>query len=214
MTTITIDTGDDVRVLEACRNMLNELLGEAPTVTQTIGDMVKPGGTATVSGSVESDGAGVVGTVIADSARVDIPGVAFNAEFCSTAQDPFYASGPRKGQWKRRKGVTEDAYDAWYAGQVKPGAAQTAADEEPVNTAGAFGAAETAEAVPAPTDCGAFMGWVSAKQAAGLLTQEDIGEAYTQAGVQVTDLFPPNDADTVTGHVGKLYSFLVDKAGA
>lgn len=151
---------------------------------------------------------------------VDLNGVAFNAEFCSTAKDPFYKSGnKRAGQWKKRQGVEEAAYDTWYAASLDaaPTTASTPAIDTPINTADAFGNATTTpqeSAAPVPSDCGSFMGWVSAKQAAQLLTQEEIGAAYKQAGVEVMDLFPPNDISTVAGRVASLYNILVAKAGA
>ena len=153
-----------------------------------------------------------------EGGKVDQHGVTYNPQFCANAAQPFYGSGKNKGQWKRRKGVVEGEYDGWYAAQLDaaPGTLDTTEEEKPVNTAGAFGgqqaAAQTSE--PAPTDCGSFMGWVSAKQAAELLTQDDIGTAYTQAGIQVTDLFPPNDAATVQGHVTSLFNVLAPIAAS
>lgn len=221
MSTIAIDTKDDVKVLRACRNMLSELIGDAPVVTTRIPKEataeVEVGDTVVVdaeSGEVSNVTTSTADTTV--STEVDPHGVVFNAEFCGKAKQPFYASGARKGQWKKRQGVAEEAYDAWYASQPKADAGQGATtSEEHVNTAGAFGGnANSAPDVQTPTDCGAFMGWVSGKQAAGLLTQEDIGNAYTTAGVQVTDLFPPNDPATVEGHVRALHALLVGKAGA
>ncbi len=49
---------------------------------------------------------------------VDEHGVPFDAAYCGTAKDPFYKSGKRKGQWKRRQGVDEAKYDLWHAEQV------------------------------------------------------------------------------------------------
>lgn len=167
---------------------------------------------------------------------VDTNGVAFNAELCGKAKEPFYGSGKRKGQWKKRKGVDDAAYDAWYAGELGNGSTGTTAslsagaqpaigaattlttsESASVNTGAAFGTAET-QATPTtegvPTDCGTFMGWVSAKQAAGLLTQEEIGAAYSQAGVQVTSLFPPNDAQTVAGHIAAVHGILAPIAAS
>lgn len=150
---------------------------------------------------------------------VDLNGVVKDERFCGTAEKPFYASGKRKDQWKKRQGVRDEDYDAWYAEQLAalPAKTNTAADET-VDTAAAFGGqASTAQTEPAadvPKDCGAFMGWVSGQQAGGLLTQEDIGQAYVDAGVQVTDLFPPNDEATVAVHVTKLYALLSVKAVA
>ena len=207
---------------------LTAIGGGAPTVAPVAGADIELGDAVVVSGTTtDNDGAGAVtkvdktaaGGEAEQPAQVDTKKVPFNAEFCGNAAKPFYASGPRNGQWKKRQGVDDAAYDAWYTEQTALLLAQTAGgdDDEPVNTAGAFGTGDdsgAAQAEPAPTDCGGFMGWVSAQQAANLLTQDDIGEAYKAVGVAVTDLFPPNDEATVAGHVAKLYQFLLAKVGA
>lgn len=157
-------------------------------------------------------------------AQTDTKGVPFNAEFCGQAAQPFYGSGKRSGQWKKRKGVEDAAYDEWYAGelaklQASPAnrtQAEVGEDDHqpaPVNSAAAFGSAQQAPA-NAPQNTGEFMGWVSEKQAAGLLTQDRIQAAYAQAGVQVTDLFPPTDAATVAQRISQLYGILSATAGA
>lgn len=227
MAKLEIDTSDDPVVLRAVRNMLNELLGETQHVAKLEGrDEIFPGvNPPTIS--VASEGftddstpaeleATTVNPVSPADTRVDANGVGFNATFCGNAAKPFYGSGKRSGQWKRRQGADEGVYDTWYAEQLALVASENpgVAEDEPINTAGAFGGEQQAASDPIPEDCGAFMGWVSAKQAAGLLTQGDIGEAYSQAGIQVTDLFPPNDEGTVKRNVGVLYQTLVVKAGA
>jgi hypothetical protein len=59
------------------------------------------------------------------------------------------------------------------------------------------------------------MGWVSAKQAAELLTQDDVNAAYATVGLQgVADLFPPNSAQVVADRVLQLHRELSAKAGA
>lgn len=230
MSTITIDTNDDVKVLKACRGMLDVLIGEErplilnPNAISDAVDAAVERDLALGEAEVETEGVQVAPANAHYASgvtprEVDTNGVAFNEEFCGKAGDPFYSSGKRKGQWKKRRGVTDEQYDYWYAAQAKSDAdtetSATAEDDEPVNTAGAFGA-DTAAApdANAPTDCGSFMGWVSAKQAAELLTQDDIGEAYSQVEVAVTDLFPPNDPATIEKHVTALYVILSAKAGA
>lgn len=158
------------------------------------------------------------------NARRDQHGVAFNEHYCGEAQDPFYSSGKRSGQWKKKRGVSDNDYDDWYAEElaaVRGG--QSGADDEhhpaAVNTAGAFGGGgqqqhQQQQTASGPKDTGEFMGWVSEKQAAGLLTQQDIQDAYNQTGLQVPDLFPPNDPQTVAGNVQRLYDLLAPKAGA
>ena len=203
----------------------------AGETTHPKGESLFDGSVGTAEAAAEV-GAGEQTTPPADSpaaastrqAPTDTKGVPFNAEYCGQAKEPFYGSGKRSGQWKKRKGVEDAAYDEWYAGelaklQASP-ASQTQAEvgeddhqPEPVNSAAAFGSAQQAPA-NAPQNTGEFMGWVSEKQAAGLLTQDQIQAAYTQAGVQVTDLFPPTDAATVAQRIGQLYGILSATAGA
>lgn len=154
------------------------------------------------------------------SAPRDQHGVAFNVHYCGEAQDPFYSSGKRSGQWKKKRGVSDKDYDDWYAEELAElrGGATDEESHQPaaVNTAGAFGngQAQQQSAPAAPQDTGEFMGWVSEKQAGGHITQDDIQQAYNQAGVQVTDLFPPNDPQTIAGRIRQLYDLLAPKAGA
>lgn len=44
----------------------------------------------------------------------DHKGVMHIPAVCGNAEKPFYASGPTKGQWKRKVGVTEENYNAAY----------------------------------------------------------------------------------------------------
>jgi len=205
--------------------MLTELLGDvAPAAIASEDTVLETGGTVVPlhsKGKATGPGAGSE-----TNARKDTLGVVFCPNHCGEATDPFYSSGKRAGQWKKKRGVTDEVYDAWYTEQINAiataGAASLGATgkDDPINTGEAFGGGtdQTGHGEPAgdpaPEDCGAFMGWVSAKQAAELLTQEDIGNAYAQAGVQVTDLFPPNDEATVKQNVTNLYQILVVKAGA
>lgn len=216
-TEIKIDTSDGPEVLTAARNMLNELLSESagPVVAQGNAPV---GGEEVAQQEVVAEEPAVdaveEGAASSDGGRIDPNGVPFDGMFCGQAAKPFYASGKRSGQWKKRQGVDDGDYDRWYAAELAK-VAPPESEEPTVDTAGAFaGAAQGAAEPPAPTDCGAFMGWAAAKQAAGKLTQDDIGAAYMQAEVQVADLFPPNDEVTVAARVAKLHQLLVAKAGA
>ena len=146
--------------------------------------------------------------------RVDPNGVPFNEEYCGNAAKPFYASGPTKDQWKKKKGVTDDAYNGWYAGQLSIVNANktetTGGNNDSVNTAGAFGGGgdQNTATDDIPTDCGAFMGWVASKQVAGFFTQDNVNAAYSQLGLVVTDLFPPTPPDAVARHIANLYEIL------
>lgn len=148
---------------------------------------------------------------------VDLHGVAFDPAYCADAAEPFYTTGARPGQWKKKRGVDDAAYDKWYASQRAPSAMGGPEDEEPpVNTAQAFGgAAETVvEQASIPRDAGAFMGWVAEKQAAGRLTSADVTVAYSSTGINVGQLFPPNPPEQVAQHIALLYQILSAKAGA
>lgn len=137
-------------------------------------------------------------------------GVSHNPEFCGNAARPFYTSGKRQGQWKKRQGADEAAYDAWYAEQL---AAIEGNDEEeddlpPISTAGAFGAKPAPAAEPCPDNTGAYMGWVSEKMAAGLLTQADTDEAHRRFGITLGHLFPPTPPAEVQQHIENLHRAL------
>lgn len=157
------------------------------------------------------------------AAKLDTKGVAFDANFCANAADPFYGSGQRAGQWKKRKGVADEAYDAWYEERLQdlaPAGTLTVntGDEGGAlvaDTGAAFGATNTAaaNAPKAPTTAGEFMAWVSEKQAAQLLTQPAITAAYGFAGLAIADLFVA-DAAVVARNVGSLYAILSQTAGA
>lgn len=138
-------------------------------------------------------------TVNATTGEVDQNGVAKNPHYCGTAQDPFYASGKRAGQWKKRKGVSDEDYDAWYASAKANVHAQSATttegQQDPVNTAVAFGDAQQTVETQDPelfTDFNLFIRWASEMQTAGHIVQEDIDAAYKLNNVTMMDLIPPS----------------------
>lgn len=136
-----------------------------------------------------------------DASRVDHKGVAFNSAYCGNAADPFYGTGKRKGQWKKRKGVDDADYDAWYTAQTEPAA---------VNTAGAFalGVASVPAAV-VPKNGGELMAFISEGQAAGRFDQSTVTAAYAQAGVaDFMEIFPPADPATIAQKISAIYNAL------
>jgi hypothetical protein len=149
-----------------------------------------------------------------DASKVDHKGVAFNDAYCANAADPFYGSGKRSGQWKKKRGVDDATYDGWYASQLDAGA-PAAETETQLDTAAAFGAAPATEtaAAPAPATAGELLKWVSEQQAGGHLTADDISQAYTSAGLTVADLFPVTPPDQIAQNVAVLYG-LLSGAGA
>lgn len=155
-----------------------------------------------------------------DTRKRDPKGVPFDEAYCANAADPFNASGKRKDQWKKRRGVGQDDYDKWYAAELDAlPAAESASSAAAggVDTGKAFGAqAGTTEArdqVGPPANAGELMVWTSEQQAAGRLTQDDLGRAYSSCNLKVTDLFSGEPAE-ITANVAALYAILAPIAEA
>ena len=128
--------------------------------------------------------------------------VPFNSDFCGKAAIPFYASGKKSGQWKRRQGVDEAVYDKWYGEELLKTPAETpegsVAGEGKLDTAAAFGAGGETPATettdPAdPTSAGELMVWFSEMQSAERLSHEDLAGAYAAAGFQADALFDTDE---------------------
>lgn len=212
--------GDDIPANDARRLFAggSEHVAGETTVTPTSSGAIDGGEMAidkegTLVSGAEGEAAGITAN---PGAQVDMKGVAKDDKYCSTAQIPFYGSGKREGQWKRRQGVHENDYDVWYGMQLllANGGPADGGGDEPADTAGAFGdkQADTA-AENIPQTCGQYMGWISKKQADGLITQEDVLAAYDTAGIQLTDLFPPTADAVAAQNIAKLYDILSQKAG-
>ena len=149
-----------------------------------------------------------------DGGKVDEKGVAFNAEFCSKAAIPFYGSGKKKGQWKKRQGVDEGAYDDWYADELFSGKIEDSSEQANETTsdsnvaANAFGnnnqQAQTDEATP--QDAGQLMKWVSEQQAAGNITQQQVTDAYTALQLPFDAVMNP--AYPVADNCASIYNHL------
>lgn len=118
----------------------------------------------------------IAGAETTVSTDVDTHGTPFNAEFCAKAASPFYGSGKKKGQWKKRQGVEETAYDAWYA-SAKPEPEHKEPEHKPDLAANTFGAPQTA-GEDVPRDAGSLMKWVSEQQTAGNIAQQDVNAAF------------------------------------
>jgi hypothetical protein len=145
--------------------------------------------------------------------RRDPKGVAYDPEYCGSAKDPFYGSGTRAGQWKKRRGLDDSTYDAWYAERL---ATLGPSEEQPgsVDTSAAFSeapppAAETWQ----PQNVGEFMGWVSEQQAAGNLGQETINAAWMEAGIGIADLYGQSE-EAIQTNVARIYAVLNSKVPA
>lgn len=135
--------------------------------------------------------------------RRDEHGVVFNPQYCGEAKDPFYATGKRKGQWKKKKNLDDIQYDTWYE-SVKPDA--PAAPEPPAaDAAAAFGNAPAAPATSAyPADIGGFTAWLSERQNAGQINQTHVDHAYRARGLSFQDLLPPTDEGQIAQNVAAL----------
>lgn len=149
-----------------------------------------------------------------DDVERDEKGVPFSAEFCGIAADPFYKKGnKRAGQWKKKQGVDDAAYEKWYAGELLKVRTQTATDAGGIDTAGAFSNDTSTTPNPEttdPTNAGELMVWVSELQGAERLTAEDLAASYLAAGFQADALFDP-DATVVTERVATLLGHLKPK---
>jgi len=145
----------------------------------------------------------------ANDGPVDEHGTPHNPQYCVSvkSQKPFYTSGTNKGQWKKKPGVDENAYNEWYAATM-PLDEDEPTESAPVNTAAAFGG-ETKQTAPAaadaPKDSGGLMNYISERQAAGTLDQKLVTEAYAVVGVSINDLF---DDSKEAEAVAKLYAHL------
>ena len=158
--------------------------------------------------SDDDDGAGAP-----QAGSVDKKGVPFNAALCSNAKEPFYTSGARLGQWKKRKGVSDAEYDAWYTSAL-PG--QAAASQTAPFTAAAFAPAHVTSSAPVgtpavPQNGGELMRMVAEWQGAGRLTQQQVDDAYREVGVNIGMLFDPVNG---AAHAARVYQALVAKVGA
>lgn len=160
-----------------------------------------------------------------DPNKLDEKGVGFNKTYCGNAAIPFNQSGKKKGQWKKRQGVTPEAYDAWYAASlaavVPANTNSTVVASAEINTDAAFtpqnglqtNANTTVNNAPQGltfADAGEFLKWLSENQAADRITTADIDAAYAQTQTGQADLFNP--AASVNA-IANLYNFLGPIAG-
>jgi hypothetical protein len=147
----------------------------------------------------------------ADDRPHDHRGVPYDENYCANAKDPFYSSGAQSGQWKKKRGVSEQEYAEWYSAQL-PETDTAGDDDAPADVSSAFAPAPTAdEPAPvstAPQNCGDLMVWISEQQVAGKLTADQVAAAYAKHGLTITDLFAPNPDNVVARRVALLYAEL------
>lgn len=131
----------------------------------------------------------------AQDGHVDSNGVPFDAAFCSSGDAPFYTSGSKLGQWKKKRGVDEALYEEWYAGHSAAAPVNQPAETVPTNTAAAFGGQTTesaAPSVPVFANAGELMAWVSEQQAAQRLTAQQVTASWATAKVGIADVMSPD----------------------
>jgi len=117
----------------------------------------------------------------APSVDTDNKGVKFDPAYCGRAKVAFYTTGPRTGQWKRRQGVDDAAYNSWYARQLTGDPVDTA-DEEAV-------ASLFKRPYDTPNDC---LLWVTEQVKSGRVAEHAHFEALTAEGLAMADLFNPD----------------------
>jgi hypothetical protein len=185
---------------------------EENTAADTEAQEVPNDSTAAQCAAQEQKAAGA--HAASDSANVDEKGVAFNAEFCSKATIPFYGSGKKKGQWKKRQGVDEGAYDDWYADELFSGKIEDSSEQANETTSDSNVAANTFgnnnQQAPVdeatPQDAGQLMKWVSEQQAAGNITQQQVTDAYTALQLPFDAVMNP--AYPVADNCASIYNHL------
>ena len=180
--------------------------------------------------NVTQDAGAALGASGNDATKLDEKGVGFNAQFCGNAAKPFYGSTKTKGQWKKRQGVEQADYDAWYTSSLAMVSAMRSAEDSVAqpDTAGAFTPADqtidtsaafkNGEQVPDGQNhqpqkaggltfagAGEFMKWLAEQQAAQLITAGDIDSAYQATGNSMGDLFDPSKAANA---IAQVYNFL------
>jgi hypothetical protein len=139
--------------------------------------------------------------------RVDLNFVVFDAKYCGEAAVPLYASGKRKGQWKKRKSVEEADYDEWYAAQMLLNHEQEAPKDQPEPnanaTANAFKKSTVVEA-DAPKNFGELMAWFASQQTAGNYDAHHLEKAFIALKLSTLDLVQ----DTTGEKIAQVYEYL------
>lgn len=162
--------------------------------------------------------AGTVCDGVSFKGTVDEKGVTFNADMCGKAAKPFYASGKTAGQWKKRQGVDEADYNAWYAGELAkatPATAEVEVEQEQTFDAGSVWNQPKAQQEQARTvsNVGELFAWISEMQAAGHFTTVDVDQAYASNNLNMGLLWSADPA-TQAQMVAALFNTLRAKVAA
>jgi hypothetical protein len=145
--------------------------------------------------------------VLSEERRVDEKLVVFDAAYCGEAAVPFYASGKRKGQWKKRKSVDEVDYDTWYASKIVLDELEEVERDEPApDTTKAANAFKKSPVVEenAPKNFGELMAWFASQQAAGNYDAHHLEAAFKTLKLSTLDLVQ----DTTGEKIAQVYEYL------
>ncbi len=190
---------------------------DSPAVTSTVDEL------AVADVQAQEQHASAIVVDDASGAREDEHGVKFDAKYCANAADPFYGSGKTKGQWKKARGVSQDIYDAWYAGErslvASTAHAEATAEPDPATTAAAFGGG-TKTALPMETIAGdpidpanllrgpqpnpacangpGVMHWISELQTAGHIDALTVEAVMSKDNISAAVLFAPGGEQMAT----------------
>lgn len=123
--------------------------------------------------------------------KLDHSGVPYNEAMCSSGKQPFFTTGKETGQWKKKRGVDEAVFKAWYTVQLADIAGNpqttTATTETTPSAAAAFGDTPKGDG-PEINNLGSLMTWVSEMQGAGMLTHDQVDQAYATCGTSLVDV--------------------------
>lgn len=179
-------------------------------VTKDVGKSADVAGqdTTAVQTGTQSDGAGSATT---SKPTHDERGVMFIPAICGQANDPFYSTGPNKGQWKKRKGVDPAEYDRVYGEALTAlGGTSTGTQESTASTVGRG----VAKALEAQTNVGQDVANSSAAQTFGNQQQASAEETFggQQQHDPLTETVLENPA--TPAEVFELYSQICQQGGA
>ena len=145
----------------------------------------------------------------------DPKGVPKNDQFCATAQDPYYKAGnPRADQWKRKTGVTQEAYDEWYAAELLlvPNPNGPGPQTNTIDTQAALTGNPSSN--EPPVELGGLMRWITEQAEAGRLKQTEIDLAWGLCSLRVEDMYPPVSDIQIKINVHRIYTHLSNLASA
>jgi len=154
--------------------------------------------------------------------QLDANGVMFNEDYC---MPELVKSGPRKGFWKAKKGLSNAEFKEWYD-EKNPNFVpepESLFDEEESNDERlkkAFATpnnpdpllppvgSEPPQEEAAPSNAAQLFAWISEKQASGFLENDAVNKAYKSTGINVPMMFPPNTEEEIQQNVNRIFEIL------